>query len=278
MNITLQQYPHLKHPCLCFALPIAAAGAFLLWPYPQISKHTEGYCYLRCLLFSMCFQSGNHTSRSFICTWPWNTAPIFFSLTLPLQRFLGAHVKRLSADIYSRHCGARRYLRGPRPSRCVEGVPASRALLLSLLSWQQPNRMQRCRLLSSQPILSPFFYTHICPHITWPTSEEHFVTQIGLLRSEALTGWDMIKCPGAECWCCWVFFCSLFISGDRQILCPTCHMRDRLSVWVWGQREIWDGGVGWGVQATNGLNPLHPSIHCYQRCFLTMLNSGEKNS
>lgn len=103
MNITLQLWISSFEASL-FALPIAAAGAFLLCPDAQISKHTEGYCYLRCLLFSV-FPVWNHTSRSFTCTWPWNTASIFFSLTLPLQRFLGAHVKRLSADNYLRHLG-----------------------------------------------------------------------------------------------------------------------------------------------------------------------------
>lgn len=197
---------------LILSLPVCSAHNSS-WSFPALPRSPNIKTHWRLLLSTLSvvfyvFPVWNHTSRSFICTWPWNTASIFFSLTLPLQRFLGAHVKRLSADIYLRHLRVRRYLRGPRLSCCVEGVPASQTLLLSLLSWQQPNRMQRCCLLLSQPILfffSSYLSSYYLTHFGGTLGHSDRAAAIRGSVQGILIGWDMIKCPGAECWCCCLF-------------------------------------------------------------------------
>lgn len=208
-SITIHEYNSPTLNILIWSLPVCSAHSSS-WSFSTLPRSPNIKTHWRLLLSTLSvvfyvFPVWNHTSRSFICTWPWNTASIFFSLTLPLQRFLGAHVKRLSADIYLRHWGARRYLRGPRPSRCVEGVPDTPAFVVVMAAAKQDAAM-----LFVVVTAHSFFSPHICPHITWPTSEEHLVhsDRAAAIRGSVhgiLLGWDMIKCPGAECWWCCFF-------------------------------------------------------------------------
>lgn len=108
-NITIYEYNSPTLNILIWSLPVCSAHSSS-WSFPALPRCPNIKTYWRLLLSTLSvvfyvFPVWNHTSRSFTCTWPWNTASIFFSLTLPLQRFLGAHVKRLSADNYLRHLG-----------------------------------------------------------------------------------------------------------------------------------------------------------------------------
>lgn len=150
LNITLQLWIcsfGTSLPLLCSAL--TSSWSFSALPRsPNIKIHWRLMSHTASIVlyvFPVC---------DFICMRPWNAATIFLPLTLPPQRSWGPTGEGCCRRLFE---------------TLLEtlGMSVSRTLLHLSLSWQQPNRMQQC-----------CFFPHARPHVSWPTSEEHLVTQI----------------------------------------------------------------------------------------------------
>lgn len=111
----------------------------------------------------------------------------FLTINAPTAEVLGPHVRRLLHTFIWDTAGNFEHAGTSEDLHLHAEWTVSQTLLLLSLSCQQPNSSDAvCCCHSLFWFFLFLFFSHTRPHVCWPTSEEHLVTQIRLPRPEGL--------------------------------------------------------------------------------------------